>query len=137
MPASGVWACERDRYWMGKRNVERVGSGKGIFGVMGWRGRFGKLIPRVSASMRSSRAVMTQSTSRTGVEESEGDGGRQYMSVSSSREASSFLSKQGITETCQIWSGRMWRRWLRTVLRRVPVSACGDFKRERWGSTCG
>ncbi len=46
-----------------------VGSGNGMIeGVeRGRRGRFGKLMPRVSASMRSSRAVITQSTSRTGV----------------------------------------------------------------------
>jgi len=53
------------------------------------------------------------------------------MSVSSSREASSFLSKQGIMARCQIWAGGMPRRWLRTVLRRVPVRAWGDLRRER------
>lgn len=57
------------------------------------------------------------------------------MSVSSSRDASSFLSKQGIKETCHIWSGLMLRRWLSTVLSSVPVRAWGDFKRERCGST--
>ncbi len=53
------------------------------------------------------------------------------MSVNSSREASSFLSKQGIMARCQIWAGGMPRRWLRTVLRRVPVRAWGDLRRER------
>ena len=43
------------------------------------------------------------------------------MSVSSSREASSFLSKQGIMATCQIRSGVMLRRRLSTVLSMVPV----------------
>lgn len=43
-----------------------MGSGNGICSGRRSRGRFGKLMPRVSASMMSSRAVITQSTSRTG-----------------------------------------------------------------------
>ena len=43
-----------------------IGSGNGGCEGRGSRGRFGKLIPLVSASMIISRAVMTQSTSRTG-----------------------------------------------------------------------
>ena len=35
-------------------------------GSKGFRGREGKLMERVSASMRTSRAVITQSTSRIG-----------------------------------------------------------------------
>ena len=136
MPASGVWA----RGWRfdgecgGKRKVARVGSGNGVRLGREVCGREGNEIPRVSASMSSSRAVITQSVSRTGACADggiEGEEGRQYISVSSSREASSFLSKQGMMATCQIWSGRIWSSRLRIVLRRVPVRACGDLRRER------
>ena len=133
MPASGR-CTERWERRGGERKEESVGSGKGMGFGMGMRGREGMEMPRVSASMRSSRAVMTQSVSRTGACEEAGIEavvGRQYVSVSSTREASSFLSKQGIRATCQIWSGRMWRCWLRTVLRSVPVRAWGDLRRER------
>lgn len=81
-------------------------------------------MPRVSASMMSSRAVMTQSVSLTGgVVVAEGGEEDQYRSVSSSREASSFLSKHGMMARCHICAGGMLRRRLRTVLRRVPVRA--------------
>ena len=83
-------------------------------------------MPRVSASMKSSRAVMTQSTSRTGGVDRGGcdaEEGCQYVSVSSSREASSFLSKHGIIATCHIRSGVMFKRRLSTVLSMVPVRA--------------
>ena len=53
------------------------------------------------------------------------------MSVSSSREASSFLSKQGIMARWNIRSGVMLRVLLKTVFRRVPVKACGDLRRDR------
>ena len=101
------------------------GSGKGmrVCRSSGSRGRAGKLIPRDSASMRTSRAVITQSTSRTGwiVEVVELED--QWAEVSSVREASSFLSKQGIIARCHIWAGDMLRVFERTLLRRVPVRA--------------
>ena len=52
----------------GKRMEASVGSGKAVGWVRsrGVRGKEGKEIPRVSASIRSSRAVITQSVSRTG-----------------------------------------------------------------------
>lgn len=137
MPASGFCGVERERFDAdcgGKRKDASVESRKGMRFLSGVRGREGKEMPRVSASMSSSRAVITQSVSRTGACAEAGidaDAGRQYISVNSSREASSFLSKQGMTATCQIWSARMWRRRLRTVLRRVPVKAWGDLRRER------
>ena len=53
-----------------------MGSGK-AGGETGWRGRVEKEIPRVSASIRTSRAVITQSTSRTGWAAAVVDGGRQ------------------------------------------------------------
>ena len=53
-----------------------MGSGKAVWGI-GVRGREGKLIARVSASISTSRAVMTQSTSRTGWSGAVVDGGRQ------------------------------------------------------------
>ena len=64
------------RWNLGKRKEESVGSGKVVWGI-GARGREGKLIPRVSASIKTSRAVMTQSTSRTGWSGAVVDGGRQ------------------------------------------------------------
>ena len=81
-----------------------MGSGNRVRLGRGVRGREGNEIPRVSASMSSSRAVITQSVSRTGACAEGGieDEGRQYISVNSSREASSFLSKQGMMATCQI-----------------------------------
>ena len=101
------------------------GSGKGmwVLGSSGERGRAGKLIPRDSASMRTSRAVMTQSTSRTGWAVDVVELEDQWAEVSSVREASSFLSKQGIIARCHIWAGEMLRVFESTVLRRVPVSA--------------
>ena len=69
MPADGSWARARaDGEDAGKRKDESVGSGKGIRWVLsrGVRGKEGKEMPRVSASIRSSRAVITQSVSRTG-----------------------------------------------------------------------
>lgn len=65
--------------------------------VTGARGRRGNEMPRVSARLMSSRAVMTVSVSRM-LEEVEGSVD-QNVSVSSAREASSFLSKQGIIAT--------------------------------------
>ena len=101
------------------------GSGKGmrVLGSSGERGRTGKLIPRDSASMRTSRAVMTQSTSRTGWAVDVVELEDQWAEVSSVREASSFLSKQGIIARCHIWAGEILRGFESTVLRRVPVSA--------------
>ena len=118
MPASGAWEVRFER---GKRKEASLGSGKGmrVERGSGRCGRDGKEIPRLSANISNSRAVITQSTSRIGVEEVE----CQAVSVSSPREASSFLSKQGIIAMCQIRSGVIFRRWLRTVLRRVPVRA--------------
>ena len=85
--------------------------------------------------MRISRAVMTQSTSLTGnfVDEGAFEEDRQYRSVNSCREASSFLSKHGMMERCQIWAGEMLRVRQRIVFNNVPVRACGDFMRERCG----
>lgn len=55
-----------------------MGLGNGTCGGRRLRGRFGKLMPRVSASIISSRAVITQSTSRTDrVEDGSVDEGRQ------------------------------------------------------------
>ena len=64
------------RWYFGKRKEESVGSGNAGWEI-GVRGRAGKLIPRVSASIITSRAVMTQSTSRTGWAGALDDGGRQ------------------------------------------------------------
>ena len=68
----------------GKRNRSSVASGKGRRCGSGVRGRDGRDIPRVSASMTSSRAVITQSVSLTGppcielgMSEPSGSGGRQ------------------------------------------------------------
>lgn len=70
MPVSGPrWGEVRDsggRVVVGNRKAERVGSGKGMRVERGVSGREGREMPRVSASMRSSRAVITQSVSRTG-----------------------------------------------------------------------
>ena len=67
MPAEGSWA-RVDRGEGGKRKEESTGSGKGGRWVRsrGVRGKEGKEMPRVSASIKSSRAVITQSVSRTG-----------------------------------------------------------------------
>ena len=59
------------------KKAQIVESGKGICEDRGRRGRLGKSIPRVSASIMSSRAVMTQSTSRTVCVGELGDEGRQ------------------------------------------------------------
>ena len=75
MPPSDACVVRRDCFFCGNRKVENTESGKGIFDGGGWRDRAGKLIPRVSASMTSSRAVMTQSTSRTGCDESSSEDG--------------------------------------------------------------
>lgn len=70
MPVSGPrWGEVRDLGGLvvgGNRNAERVGSGKGMLAGRAVSGREGREMPRVSASMRSSRAVITQSVSRTG-----------------------------------------------------------------------
>lgn len=86
---------------------------------------------RSKARVRSSRAVMTQSTSRTGRLEEVGvvvvsvKEGRDchHSLVSSERLASSFLSKQGMMARCQILEGGMLSFLLRTDLRNVPVNA--------------
>ena len=92
-------------------------------------------MPLDSASIRISVLVMTQSTSRTprpGELEP-----AQTSSVSSSRLASSFLSKQGMTARCQILLGAMPKIRLRVVFNIVPIKACGDLTLERWGRTYG
>lgn len=79
---------------------------------------------------------MTQSTSLTGVvvvDEEAPEEECQYRSVSSCREASSFLSKHGIMDICHIWAGEMLSVRLRTVFNKVPVRDCGDLRRERCG----
>ena len=86
----------------GKRKGESAASGKGMRSETGVSGREGSEMPRVSASISSSRAVITQSVSLTGGPDLNDDLGSQYTSVSSSREASSFLSKHGIIARCQI-----------------------------------
>ncbi len=80
MPISGPrWGEMRDLgCWVvvGKRKAERVGSGKGMLVGRGVSGKEGREMPRVSASMRSSRAVITQSVSLTGalvLDEGSGD----------------------------------------------------------------
>jgi hypothetical protein len=52
-------------------------------------------------------------------------------SVNSSLLASSFLSKHGIIARCHILLGGIPSIRLRVVFSSVPVSACGDFTRER------
>lgn len=78
---------------------------------------------------------MTQSTSLTGIDVEEGapKEERQYISVSSCLEASSFLSKQGMMDKCHIRSREMLRARLRTVFNNVPVRACGDLRHDRCG----
>ena len=81
--------------------------------------------------------MITQSTSRTGSEESGRREDDQEAEVRREREASSFLSKQGIIAKCQMREGGMARRCERTVFRSVPVRACGDLSRERCGRMWG
>lgn len=89
-------------------------------------------MPRSFERMRSSRDVMTQSTSLTGeVDLSLSLSCAHHLSVNSSRLASSFLSKQGIIAKCQIRDGWMPSDLLRMDLSNVPVNACGDLSFER------
>lgn len=139
MPASSACGpCSCRHRGRGKRCRESVRSGKGIrscFGS-GVKGRWMRLIPRAFANVRSSRVVITQSTSRAG---------SWFLfkcppcchqwSVSSSRLASSFLSKHGIKARCHIWEGRILYFLLKTDFSMVPVRACGDFSLDKWGNT--
>jgi len=115
--------------------VSRVGSGKGgrAERESGVRGRVAKGMLRAEARWRSSRAVMTQSTSRMAGVVASWVAGSQAAEVSSLRLASSFLSKHGMIARCQILSSGTPYFWLRTDLMSVPARACGDFRRERCG----